>query len=435
MLNAKNLKEEKGGLFDVNLTGGIDGTKWSHMNLVEPVVNPVFEEPVRRLLGLTKRQLAERIGNDGGAGIKRDLNKIDLVQKEKDLIALTKTKRGTELDNAVKQLGYVKSLQAQGHTKAGDVYIWSKIPIIPPVFRPAVPSQTRGELQINDANFLYRDVALASEALKGHVEETELPDEIMRGRHNLYSAVAALVGTAEPTSPQLKGRKAKGFIKQITGVGSPKTGFVHKRILKRQQDLSGRATATPDNTLNMDQIGIPEDMLWTMYHKFIMKGLINQGYTALRAKEAIEEQTPAAKAVLQAEIVNRPVFVNRAPSLHKHNVVSAYAVPTPGKSLRVNPFMEQGQNLDYDGDAMQLHVPVSPKAVTEAQNLTLSKLLFSDKNREALMIFPQHEAILGTWMATAKKEKGPARKFKNTQEAMEAYTAGKITANTPVKIG
>ena len=106
----------------------------------------------------------------------------------------------------------------------------------------------------------------------------------------------------------------------------------------------------------------------------------------------------------------------------------------PGKSLRVNPFMEKGQNLDYDGDTMQIHVPISAKAVAEARNLTLSKLLFSDKNRDDLMVFPQHEAIMGAYIATAEPQ-GRTRKFKDKAEAMEAYRKGEIKLTTPVIIG
>jgi len=139
--------------------------------------------------------------------------------------------------------------------------------------------------------------------------------------------------------------------------------------------------------------------------------------------------------VLDVELRNRPIFVNRAPSLHKHNMVAAYPVAVSGKSLRINPFMEKGQNLDYDGDTMQLHVPVSAKAVNEARELTLSKLLFSDKSRDDLMIFPQHEAIIGSYLATAKGPKGAARKFKTKADAMAAYKRGEITLETPVTIG
>lgn len=434
MVSAKNMQPEKGGLFDPALTGGLSGTRWAHMDLAEPIVNPIFEEPIRRLLGMTKTQLKEEVGNIGGEGIKARLNSIDLDKKEDELLSLTKTKRGADLDNAVKQLKYIRALRAAGHEKIGDAYTLSKVPVIPPVMRPIMPSQRGNELQVSDINYLYRDVGLASEALRG-VASLGLPSATADARHHLHEATGALFGTQRPTSPQLMGREAKGFIEQITGSGSPKHGYLHKKILKRQQDLSGRATATPDNTLNMDQIGIPEDMIWDTYNKFIMRGLVNQGYKPATASEMIEQRQPAAKAILDNEIKKRPVFVNRAPSLHKHNFVAAYPVMVPGKSLRVNPFMEKGQNLDYDGDTMQIHVPVGDKAVEEAQGLTLSNLLFSDKNRDDLMVFPQHEALLGTYIATAKKESGPVKKFKTKADAMAAYRRGEITMNTPVKIG
>lgn len=52
MLLAKNLSPEPGGLFDFASTGGTRGTKWSHYTLAEPIVNPLFENPVRSLLGI-----------------------------------------------------------------------------------------------------------------------------------------------------------------------------------------------------------------------------------------------------------------------------------------------------------------------------------------------------------------------------------------------
>jgi DNA-directed RNA polymerase subunit beta len=436
-LNAKNLMPEKGGLFDINITGGTGGTRWSHFELAEPIVNPVFEEPVRRLLGLTLNELRAKISETGGKGIREALNKIDLDRKEKDLLAEIKTARSSRLDNAVKQLSYIRAARKTGNDKLGDYYIWSMVPVVPPIVRPITPSARGGELQINDANYFYRDVALASQALHGHLHETKLPEEIQKGRLHLYDAVSALVGMGDPVSPQLqnRGTPAKGFIRQITGMGSPKSGFFHKKILKRQQDLSGRATATPDNTLDMDQVGVPEELLWTTHAKFIMKGLINHGYAPLTARDMIENRAPAARVILENDLKTRPIFINRAPSLHKHNMIAAYAVPVEGKSLRINPFIEQGQNLDYDGDAMQLHVPSSDKAVKEAQGMTLSNLLFSDRHRDALLVFPQHEAILGAYIATNKVEAGAVKKFKTAADAAKAYRTGQISANTAVKIG
>lgn len=53
MLNAKNLEPEDGGLYDQVITGGLRGDKWSHYKLAEPIVNPVFERPVKSVLGLS----------------------------------------------------------------------------------------------------------------------------------------------------------------------------------------------------------------------------------------------------------------------------------------------------------------------------------------------------------------------------------------------
>jgi hypothetical protein len=52
----KDLKPVKGGLFDEQLTGGHGGKRWAHIKLPEPMPNPVMEEPIRRILGLTQKQ-------------------------------------------------------------------------------------------------------------------------------------------------------------------------------------------------------------------------------------------------------------------------------------------------------------------------------------------------------------------------------------------
>lgn len=56
MLLAKNLTPEDDGLFDQVKTGGLRGDKWTHYSLAEPVVNPLFENPVKSILGLTTHE-------------------------------------------------------------------------------------------------------------------------------------------------------------------------------------------------------------------------------------------------------------------------------------------------------------------------------------------------------------------------------------------
>ena len=74
MLAAKNLEPENGGLFDSAVTGGIRGNKWAHYKLTEPIVNPMFERPVKSLLGLNTKEYNGIV--QGTIGVKPEKNGI-----------------------------------------------------------------------------------------------------------------------------------------------------------------------------------------------------------------------------------------------------------------------------------------------------------------------------------------------------------------------
>jgi len=356
MIREKDFSPEKGGLFDPVITGGTSGNRWSHVNLAEPVLNPVFEDPARRLLGVTQAQLRQLMAQKGGTEVQKRLKALDLAQKEEELAQITQKATGTALDSAIKQLKAVRALRRENLT-ADQAYVLSKLPVVPPVIRPVLPSKGKRDMLIADANYLYRDTMLANDTLAD--AKRLLPDDDLgQARLHLYDSTRAVFGLDEPTSPQLKGRGAKGFIATIAGQGSPKRGFFHSKVLKLPQDLSGRGTAVPDLTLNMDQIGVPEDMLWTTYGPHLIRRLVTGGYNAVDAKKMVDQRHPTAQEALQREIQERPLILNRAPTLHRHGMIGAYPVSVPGKTIRVNPFVEKGLNLDYDGDCVDCYLDI-----------------------------------------------------------------------------
>lgn len=428
-----NIVAEKGGLFDPAVTGGMQGTRYAKIELAEPVINPIFEEPVQRLLGLTKREMISLRDEKGAAHIKSELNKLDLEAKQEELREVLKTSRGSTRNDALKQMKYIQALDKEG-LKPGDAYILTKVPVTPPVVRPIMPNPD-GTTLVADANYLYRDILLANQSITELNPELKTEQSEKENRKHIHAAVGALFGTNDPVSTQNAARGVKGHLQQITGTGSPKDGYFQDRLMKRRQDLSGRATIAPDHTLGIDEVGLPEDMAWDMYEPFVVKELVRKGFTAVQARDKVKNRDPAARAALEMETKDRPVLFNRAPTLHRFNMISAFPKLIPGKTLRLNPFAESGMNADYDGDALQIHTPVSAAAVQEAKGMTLSNLVFSDRSKDALMVFPAHEAIIGTYLATKDVDKGPVQKFKTTADAMAAYTRGDIKMSTPVEIG
>lgn len=431
-VRAKDLKAEPGGLFDPGVTGGTEGTKWSHIDLHEPIVNPMFNDPVRHLLGMTQKELRTAIEDKGAGWVKDQLAKIDLSSKKKELLASTKKLRGANLDKAVKQLKYIDALQKKD-LRPEDAYVLTKIPVVPPNVR-MITLGSDGLTQINDANYLYRDLMLANSQLDAAKKELT-PEYVAKARGHLHDAVGAVFGLNDPVSDQNVGRGVKGFLSALAG-SNPKHGFIQSKLVKHQQDLSARGTVAPDVNMAMDEIGLPETMLWTLFGHFVVGRLVRRGYDAIKARELVEQKAPAAREELLREAKERPVVYNRAPSLHRYNLLASYPVPVPGQTIRIPAtWSEKAQALDFDGDNLQIHTPVSKEAVEDAKRMTLPHLLFGDRQKDILMVKPEMEAVTGAYIASGlKSSENKVKIFKNADAVMAAYKRNEIELNDPVEI-
>jgi len=433
LISSKNLMPEKDGLFDPAITGGLKGTKWSHITLAEPIISPTFKEPVRRLLGMTENQLDTTLKTKGIEYIKKELAKIDVSAKEQELLTAANKRTGNALDDVTKQIKYLRALKAQNLTP-DKAYISKHVPVLPPVFRPVLPGKGGQELIYGDINPLYRDLVYVNNQFKELKASGKLPEEEAKLRGTLQEAVGAVYGVNDPVTQKSQARNHKGFLTYIGGQGSPKYGYMHSKVLKKNQDLVGRGTIVPDTTLGMDEVGLPENMLWTMYKPFLVKRLVGQGYPAVQAKQMVDDKHPAAREAMLRETRERPVMINRAPTLHRYNIIGAYPVLVTGKTIKINPFVEVGMNADFDGDTMMVHVPAGQKAVEDVKRMTLSNTLYSDKIRGDLLVAPRMESVMGLAQATSFTGTGVSKKYNTKAEAMADYNSGKIDLSTKVTI-
>ncbi len=430
-LIAKNLMPETGGLFDPILTGGREGTLYTHIDLPEPIPNPVFREPVRRILGLSEKDFEHRLAHEGGQWFQDRLKALDVSDEMKRLRAQIKTAKGSVLNDLVKRYKYLEALRKEG-LRPHEAYITSKVAVIPPVFRPILPSPgNTSELMVGDANKLYGHLLDSTQVLTN----TALAEDRPKHRQKVYNAVAALYGTEEVDNDKLKGQGTKGFLSNIAGIGTPKGGFFQRKVLRKNQDVSGRGTIVPDPTLGLDDVGLPEDMIWQMYDKFIVARLIRTGYPALDAKERVLKRDHIATQAMLAEIKERPVILNRAPTLHRWSMLAAYPKPVKGKTIRYSTFMEQGMGADYDGDAIQVHAPLSQDAIEDVKHMRLSEMLLSDQQRNKLLAFPQHEAIVGFTHASKLTAEGTPKHFESMEHATAAWRKGELKLTDPVTFG
>jgi DNA-directed RNA polymerase subunit beta' len=149
----------------------------------------------------------------------------------------------------------------------------------------------------------------------------------------------------------------------------------------------------------------------------------------------IENQTKEARSLLLEEMEERPILINRAPSWHKFNVLAFRGRVVPEDVIRVSPLIVSGFNMDFDGDTATMHVPVSPKAATEAwKKMRPSRNLFAVTDRSSLQHVPSKEMVMGLYHLTKPPTKKTPQVFKTLADAKRAYHQGLIAINDPIEI-
>ena len=440
-IRGKDLKPEKGGIFDPVVTGGVGGQHWNHVKLSEPTPNPAFEIPVRELLGITEVEYRDYVNGNrwvdktgkivdrktrgaktGGAALRILLSQIDIDKDIQTLRARASGLKGSELNKAHRKLRYLKALKEKNQDPT--VYILDNFPVIPAAFRP-IYSMPDGSLGVSQVNELYKDMILVNNQLRNK----DLPDDLKGNlRRDLYDGLKGVAGLGS----SLSGRQRKGLIEQITG-DQPKTGFFQSKIMGRRQDFTGRSTIIPEPTLGLDETMIPEAMAWKLYEPFVIRELVMLGKTPLQAKEHLDNRDDTAKKALELAMQGRPVLLNRAPTLHKFSIMAFIPKLTSGKAIKTNPLINEGFNLDHDGDTMGVHVPITEEARKEAFKLLPSANLYSVKDG-SLMNLPRHEQLLGLYLMT-KDGKITRKTYGTLPAAKLAYDKREISITDVIKIG
>jgi DNA-directed RNA polymerase subunit beta' len=454
-LRAKDLREEKHGLFDIGITGGREGTKWGFIRLNEPIPNPIFvgsgnqTGPVPTLLGMklddvekVMRGEMEINGKTGGHAIEGALKKLD-VDKEIDLqrAKLKSVTRGAELDRANKKLRYLLALKEVG-MKPHEAYVLHTLPVLPPVFRPVTETEN-GDVHASSLNGLYKNIAVLNQKV-GEFDHNIMPVEMLHPlRHSLYESVKAFQsvgGTVgyDTDSPGGK-RSLKGILAMIGGgekdsgeKTQPKEGYFQRKLVARRQNLSIRSTIIPEPKLGLDEVGIPRNAAMELYKPYVVVEMKKMGVTALDAQDHMKKGSDIAFKALEKAIADRPLMLKRDPALHKFNILSFKPRLVEGKAIQIHPLVCGGFNADFDGDTMSGFVPMSKEAVEEAKQMFPSKNLFSPTSGGP-MFMPVQESMLGLHLLT-KWGKTTNHKFDTVGDAKKAYEAHKIAVDDVVTV-
>src|SRR5690606_2637038 len=168
---------------------------------------------------------------------------------------------------------------------------------------------------------------------------------------------------------------------------------------------SGRSVIVVGPGLRLNQCGLPKDMALELFKPFVMKRLVQKGYTSniKTARRMIDRLKPEVWDALEEVIADHPVMLNRAPTLHRLGIQAFEPKLVDGKAIQLHPLVCPSFNADFDGDQMAVHVPLFAAAQTEARLLMMStNNLFSPRDGAPAMT-PSYDMVLGCYYLTMQR--------------------------------
>ncbi len=349
------------------------------------------------------RELKSKFGNvfkaDMGAeAFYEILKNMNLEQLSVELwneVRTTKSKQKKK--KATKRLRVVESLRMSNNRP--EWMILTVLPVIPPDLRPMVQLDG-GRFATSDLNDLYRRVINRNNRLK-RLLELGAPDVIVRNeKRMLQEAVDSLIDNSQ--RGKALSRRGRRELKSLSDMLKGKKGRFRRNLLGKRVDYSGRSVIVIGPKLKLHQCGLPKTMALELYRPFVIGKLVaNNIVTNVKgAKRILEREKPEVWEILEEVIKERPVLLNRAPTLHRLGIQAFEPQLVEGKAIQIHPLVCSAFNADFDGDQMAVHVPLSDKAVHEARTLMLStKNLLKPADGQPI-VGPSKDMVLGNYYLT-----------------------------------
>ncbi|MBT8813736.1 DNA-directed RNA polymerase subunit beta' [Lactobacillus delbrueckii subsp. bulgaricus] len=369
----------------------------------------------------------------GAEAIRDLLKQVDLDKEVTALKAELQTLKGQKRTRAIRRLDILDAFRNSGNKP--EWMVMETVPVIPPDLRPMVQLEG-GRFATSDLNDLYRRVINRNNRLK-KLLDMHAPGLIVQNEERmLQEAVDALIDNGRRGRPVVgPGNRP---LKSISHMLKGKQGRFRQNLLGKRVDYSGRSVIDVSPELKFYQCGVPRPMALELFKPFVMRELVHRGIASniKNAKRKIDREDNDIWDVLEYVIKERPVLLNRAPTLHRLSIQAFEPVLVPGKALRLHPLACEAYNADFDGDQMAIHVPLSDEAVAESRLLMLAAHHILTPKDGTPIVTPSQDIVLGNYWLTQAEigREGEGMIFATPEEATIAYNNGDIHYHTIIGV-
>jgi DNA-directed RNA polymerase subunit beta' len=378
------------------------------------------------LSDLRYEELCAELGEDaleagmGASAALELLRNLDIEEERRSVLEAMAVESGGTYNRLLKRLNVIEEFRRSDNKP--EWMVFQALPVMPAELRPMIQMEG-GRFASSDLNDLYRRIVNRNNRLK-NLLAIDAPDIILRNeRRMLQEAVNALIDNGKSGNPVSgrNGQKLRSIGEMLRG----KPGRFRQNLLGKRVDFSGRSVIVVGPELKMNECGLPRSMALELFKPFVRFILMRDGHveSVRGANRLIERGHPTVWDALEEAIRDRPVLLNRAPTLHRLGLQAFQPVLIEGNAIRLHPLVTTAFNADFDGDQMAVHLPLSRESVNEAKRLMYSTRNMLSPSSGDPIVSPTLDIVLGIYYLTQslKGAKGEGRSFADLQEAMLAY--------------
>ncbi|CAD6948305.1 unnamed protein product, partial [Tilletia laevis] len=293
-----------------------------------------------------------------------------------------------------------------------EQYIWQYICVPPVCIRPSVAQDgatNEDDLTVKLTEIIFTN-GLIKVGLQGDKGTTTA--QLIEQWDYLQLLVAMYINSELPGVANSQAKPIRGFCQRLKG----KQGRFRGNLSGKRVDFSGRTVISPDPNLKIDEVAVPERVAKILTYperafthnldslkaaiingcdthpgaNYIING--NNGFKRFLKFVPPNRRVDVANQLRIGDTVERHlrdgdiVLFNRQPSLHKLSIMSHRAKIRPWRTFRLNECACGPYNADFDGDEMNMHVPQTEEARTEATTLMgVKHNLVTPKNGEPVI--------------------------------------------------
>lgn len=288
----------------------------------------------------------------------------------------------------------LKLLRLDPEVARPEWMILQALPVPPVQVRPSIILET-GERSEDDLTHKLVDIVRTAKRVKEYKDNGASPLIVQDHVELLQYHVTTYLDNEASGVPPSRHRTNK-ILRTLAQRLKGKEGRFRKNLSGKRVDFSARTVISPDPNLEIEEVGVPVEVAMKLtvpeqvnqYNKEYLSAFVKNGpfkypgaLYVIRPDggrirlDFVKDLDKLASSLDEGFIVERHlidgdvVVFNRQPSLHRISMMGHRVRVLPYRTFRLHPAVCPPYNADFDGDEMNLHVPQSIEASTEAKEL------------------------------------------------------------------